>query len=580
MQNEKRTTMNFEKEILAGFQRLGKSPRGNQVHDIDQVLSAYLIEGKTNVVLSAPTGAGKSIIGAVVADVLHEIMDIPERLASFILVGTNMLATQYQETFDGIRDFIQVKGSNNYECEALSTKFVPETADNCCRTDMKRSKKPELEQLVDKFCGKCEFNRLKQLKHITRHVITNYSYFFIDRLFANQHAYRTVTVWDEAHTINNAFAEHCAVFISDKRIDNIIQEVSENLKIVTDLDIFGFFKRLKNDISEGKITDKNYWERLQELHKIYKLIEANFKQKAESVLTQDLKEYSKLNKIGKKYGDLACKIGDLVAYEYEHIFELNIEAKELSVKPIFAGKMFEQLINSQFQLFMSATCDDVSLIKMLNLDQTETAFIKLPPIFAKENKKIIFCNVAKLNYNTLKEKPVRDKLITACNKIVKSHCANNENGIILTPSFEITELITNGLNNLKTVKIFSHQRGQKLNDLVKSFKDEQSLKILISPSMFEGLSLDDDLSRFQIFIKTPYASLGDKRTQYIAKNHSDVYSLETIVKMVQGAGRSVRSSEDWAKTYFLDETSKWLWGNKLNVWQDEFSVNYSSIWFS
>lgn len=568
--------MNFEQEILAGFQRLGKKPRGDQVKYIDQVLSAYLIDGKTNVVLSAPTGAGKSIIGAIVADVLHEIMDIPERLASFILVGTNMLATQYQETFDGIRDFIQVKGASNYECEALSTTFVPETADNCCRSDMKRSKKPELEALVDKFCGKCEFNRLKQQKHITRHVITNYSYFFIDRLFTHQHAYRSITVWDEAHTVNNAFAEHCAVFISEKRIDAIVQEISENLKIVTDLDIFGFFKRLKADIIGGKITDENYWERLEELHKIYKLVEANFKQKAESVLSQDLKEYSKLNKIGKKYGDLACKIGDLIAFNYEHIFELNVEARELSVKPVFVGNMFQQLVNSQFQLFMSATVSDKMLIETLALDPHDTAYIKLPPTFPVENKKIIFLGVERLNYTTMRDEKVKLKLKSTCLKLVKRHLAEAESGVILAPSFDVTALIAEPLYDLDLI-VFEHQRGQKLASLVAEYKSEPRPKVLISPSMFEGLSLDDELSRYQVFIKCPYASLAEKRMKYIADKHPDMYKLETILKLIQGAGRSVRNVEDYAKTYMLDVMIDQLWRSSLNVWKDEFSISYQNL---
>ena len=37
--------------------------------------------------------------------------------------------------------------------------------------------------------------------------------------------------------------------------------------------------------------------------------------------------------------------------------------------------------------------------------------------------------------------------------------------------------------------------------------------ILVSPSLMEGIDLVDDLSRFQIIVKVPYASLGDKHVK-------------------------------------------------------------------
>jgi Rad3-related DNA helicase len=95
--------------------------------------------------------------------------------------------------------------------------------------------------------------------------------------------------------------------------------------------------------------------------------------------------------------------------------------------------------------------------------------------------------------------------------------------------------------------------------------------------MFEGLSLDDDLSRFQIYVKAPYASLGEKRVKYIADNYKQLYELQTILRIIQGAGRSVRSEEDYATTYMLDSMLSYLWKSRLNEWKDEFSVSYQTL---
>ena len=89
--------------------------------------------------------------------------------------------------------------------------------------------------------------------------------------------------------------------------------------------------------------------------------------------------------------------------------------------------------------------------------------------------------------------------------IVKKHSAENENGVILTPSFDLTASICDKLKKQKLdCNIFEHKRGEKLADVLSEFKKLSSKNhssILVSPSIFEGVSLDDDLSRF---IKVSY----------------------------------------------------------------------------
>lgn len=73
--------------------------------------------------------------------------------------------------------------------------------------------------------------------------------------------------------------------------------------------------------------------------------------------------------------------------------------------------------------------------------------------------------------------------------------------------------------------------------------------VLISPSLYTGVDLKDDLSRFQIITKVQYPNLNDR--WIYAKRHldRDWYNLQTALRLVQAYGRSIRSKEDWAKTY-------------------------------
>jgi hypothetical protein len=52
--------------------------------------------------------------------------------------------------------------------------------------------------------------------------------------------------------------------------------------------------------------------------------------------------------------------------------------------------------------------------------------------------------------------------------------------------------------------------------------------------------------------------------------------ISLYLKITQGAGRSVRSSEDYATTYMLDSGIQRLWTAKNNEWADEFRTSFAS----
>jgi len=69
-----------------------------------------------------------------------------------------------------------------------------------------------------------------------------------------------------------------------------------------------------------------------------------------------------------------------------------------------------------------------------------------------------------------------------------------------------------------------------------------------------GVDLKDDLSRFQVIMKIPYPNIKSEKIKKRQKDNKDWYNWKTCVDLVQSYGRSVRSEEDWAETYILDES--------------------------
>ena len=96
------------------------------------------------------------------------------------------------------------------------------------------------------------------------------------------------------------------------------------------------------------------------------------------------------------------------------------------------------------------------------------------------------------------------------------------------------------------------QREDVIDEHIKSTKPT----VLISPSLYLGLDLKDDLSRFQIITKVPYPDMHDKWTRAKMQVSEEWYLWQTALRLVQAYGRSIRSKDDCAKTYVLDSMFK------------------------
>jgi Rad3-related DNA helicase len=166
-------------------------------------------------------------------------------------------------------------------------------------------------------------------------------------------------------------------------------------------------------------------------------------------------------------------------------------------------------------------------------------------------------------------------------KVVQKHTAEGQRGIILTPSFKLQNEVVDELRPLVVkglFKLFDQRQGEKLADTLTAFKAYKGgPAVLISPAMFEGIDLAGDFSRFQIMLKAPFPSLGDKRMKVILDRHPDIYNVLTVMKMVQGFGRSVRSEEDHATSYCLDLNGQRLFNGAHNIWKDEFSIRFTKF---
>lgn len=555
--------MKYEREITRAFSELGVVPRAGQREAVSMVLEQFWDHNKRHVVLSADTGTGKSIIAAAVAICFKHKLNSADPTA-FTLMQNNALVKQYADTFGRFdpKEFYQVKGASNYPCAALAELANDQNANGeSCSIDTLP------EPMVNKFCSQCEFKKAKSLRNETKNLITNYAYYLISKMWSGHLVDRPLTVFDEAHTLNEVFCDHNAIYFSAERLTEFAKEITEALGPVVDTEVASL-SEVRRDLRAKAIDESNYMEYVRRLLVTYKAISEKLETHAES---QSLVSALKTKNLAKKFFNLGCKIGDLLTYNYDHVFEHIEDDEAISIKPVFIGKM-SKIILGQRNLFMSATISDKYIIDTLELNPDDVGFVKLPPVFDKANKEILFIGNQYLNYSLMNDPQTIADLAKSCSSIIAAHANMGEKGLILVPSYKVAQQIADGIST-RTARVFVHTRRDNLNDMIEEFKAYKKPAVLISPSIFEGLDFAGEASRYQVILKAPFPSLGEKRMKYIAEKYPDIYKLMTLKKIIQGIGRSVRSPEDYATTYVLDAAVKRLFLSDLNVWDDQFTTN-------
>jgi Rad3-related DNA helicase len=567
----------YIKQAEEAFTRLGFTPREGQIDAVCKIVYNFLDNKIKNQILSAPTGTGKSLIGAAVSETLSaEVGNVEKSKSSISLVSTNVLSEQYSTSFHNLGlggKYMMIKGASNFPCGAMSTDEEKQTAEACAIQTIVH--KSEFSDIVNTHCRKCEYDIMRKRKNSVRHLTTNYAYYFLDRLHSNQPLEdRDLIVWDEAHLVNDILVDYNTIEFSEKLLKATQKEYGDLLNL-TDFNIISKLNNMVKvcTIKDG-ITENTLEKILNDLTEIYSYgSEEATTLQHQAIDSGNNAAYSKFKKIAQKYGTKIKTIEKFFMFEYPHIIDHKHEEGTVAIKPIFAAPFTSELDCAPHNLYMSATVSPEYMQTTLGLKPEETAFIQLAPSFPPKNKEVIFYKPMSLNYTSLQNKDTIEELKANVSNIVTAHIESGERGIVLTPSFKLQNELVKSLEKIKGYKLFVHKQGEKLEHILKEFKNyNKGSAVLISPSIYEGIDLSGDLSRFQIMVKAPFPSLGDKRLKYIMDNYSSIFEILTIQKMVQGCGRSVRSKDDYAVTYILDQNAKRLFCGQRNIWKEEFTI--------
>jgi Rad3-related DNA helicase len=222
---------------------------------------------------------------------------------------------------------------------------------------------------------------------------------------------------------------------------------------------------------------------------------------------------------------------------------------ELNLQPVWAYPYLKKAIWNLYDhiILMSGTILNKEIFSFINgIESDLSAYLEVDNPFPLKNRPIYYIKAGKMTYDKKVETFKKQKLIIQ--KVLNRH--PDDKGIVHTTNYEIANWIRNEVIN---ERLMFHDSTDK-DKILKSFLSDITNKVIVSPSMTTGVSLDDDNSRLQLMLKIPYPNLGSNKVKQRLKTYKHWYNYQTVSELVQAYGRSIRSYEDYAITYILDES--------------------------
>jgi|TARA_Y100000310_G_scaffold491_4_gene726 Rad3-related DNA helicase len=523
-----------------------KEIRDSQASAIEFALKSFINDGKKIVIIEAGTGVGKSAVGLTVARYLNKHKPPAENFSpgAYFVTTQKILQDQYVKDF-GAPDgrMISIKSSSNYQCGYHKK--------NTCQESQRLLRNTDKDERFFKACTyNCIYKNEKQKFLDSPASVTNFPYFLTEAAFAKKIIPRNFLVIDESHNIESELSNFIEIRISERFAKQALKlrwpartTQFQVVKWIEDV----YFPKAKSQLNhmERTLNKTGLKERIKDfeaLSKQYDMIKSHVG-KIETFLQvydKDNWVMENVSAYGRSMRKFTFKAIDISPFVREYLFRLGDHI-----------------------LMMSATIlDRKTFCNSLGLVENEVAFISIPSPFSVENRPVISYPIGSMNAKNIDAS--LPKMAQAVREILKQH--KNDKGIIHCHTYKIAKYLK---SHIRSKRLLIHNTENRDETLRRHEKSKEPT-VILSPSMSEGVDLKDDLSRFQIIMKIPYPYLGDPLIRKRMNKWKRWYNLQTAKKIVQSAGRSVRSSDDRAVTYILDADWERFFRQNRDMFPHEF----------
>ena len=396
-------------------------------------------------------------------------------------------------------------------------------------------------------------------------VAHNYMYYLLESNFAGDFGSPEALVCDEAHAIEHIIMDFISVTISQRELTNIkapifnFQDADSSYKMLVALYEQFIPKRLnETNIALNEINNIDANEE-----------DGTAKSRKKEGSEQRLKvEKSRLEQLREKIGYFLSKFhNNKTAWIFlPHVNEKR-EFVKMEFRPLYANDFVEDKLfqKSKKKLLMSATILDFDTFKRtLGITDKKCLTIQVPSPFPVENRLIYKANIAKLDAKSISPKNpnnVLKQLMSFIDQTVEHSKFRNEKGIIHTTTYKMAEYIEK--HSVYSDRMLFHSDSKGANEVLEQHKNTNAPSVIVTPSMTDGVSLDDDLARFQIPLRVPYMNVGDPVIKERARVDRPWYFWQTALPLFQSFGRIVRNMTDYGITIIPDDRIDYFLGNQF-----------------
>ena len=511
--------MNLEKYIP--FEK--KEFRPHQKEAVEDIIEA-IESGFETILLNAPVGSGKSLIGYCVARYLEE-----KGYSSYIYTKTTFLQDQYLRDF---KDLKTAMGRSNFECLMTPGETC---AYGKCKTINKYScpvgalitNEVELKELHEPFVENCLYWQQKYDAIQNPISILNYPYMIVDNMYLNHFKHRKLGIFDEGHSLENALMGSLELQISDVQLkydldteliikDSISEWAGELRK----------FSAMYNHLAEDEL-DEHKRDRLE--------TRSNALNECAEFLDEDPNNW---------------------VFNINYKYPNDTKQTFITFKPIEIQEYTDILFGKvDHKLIMSGSILKPDLfVNELGLNKDDFKYIEIPSIVPIERRPIIRSYVGSMSARNFDSN--LPNLVSKIKEIADNHMF--EKGIIHTFTYKINyELFKKFKNDDRFIFHTAENRVEKTKEFKKSPDEEGA--IFVSPYSYEGVDFPYSEGKWQIICKNPYPYLGDAQVK--ARMKMDQFNFTTdwgwcnrqiALVLSQMYGRTNRAVDDYSVTYILD----------------------------
>lgn len=563
-------------ELLNLIERWAKTTFGQdfafryqQQKTILGIIWGWLKSNREDIILEAPTGSGKSYIAMIVAGVLSDYFG----KTGYILISDLSLLQQYANDVEVyLPSWGVIRGQQTYNCIVNGFPFTS----GSCRLQGVKSYS-DIMTSFPQCAPYCEYLLAREKAICANVTICTYTHFLMHQNFVKAKMgdscpfkERDFVICDEAHKLTDIVQNHFSPKFTKKDEEKILL-VLDNIRGSYNLQNPSSAKLKISELRRNIYIEENNDELAELLYEYEKLL-YDISECTDTVR----KSISSTKHISQKDKQLiaACDFVDehhIKFRDYTHIikktgassmvkcgpeldnykqikFDSQIEFKCLHESYLMRNTFHQ---HTGKKLYMSATignpdgfCKEVAIPPA---SQRYTVFFQLPYTFDYTKSPIYYVDGYLMSKKYYEDSfPKVAEMVTNILKRYKDF-----RGIIQTGSYAFARKLESLMTGEEKDRLLVYSDSANKSEMLEDFKYANN-KVLVGPSLVEGISLNDDLCRFQIVLKVAYPSLGDKFVLKKKDMDNAWYLNTTLISLLQGVGRGVRSKDDWCHTYILD----------------------------